>query len=214
MSAAQRRKQRRLRSWWRHEQQSIAAALATFTHPLSPTGTEDGQGRGGGKRDEVHGQVSGRLLLPQPELFQLFEEEPGGLRPTGPQERVPRHTVEQMADVAPMVQILDAPVLQDGGPTGGRAQALRQLGARAGYRRAQGSHRTPSRSVRSSVSRSLRNSWWMCQLHCRRPSCSLPLMDTSGAGSWGALGCISGTSLGATPSGDPRRDTPPAQGGI
>ena len=29
LSAAQRRKQRRLRSWWRHEQQSIAAALAT-----------------------------------------------------------------------------------------------------------------------------------------------------------------------------------------
>ena len=29
MSAAQRREQRRLRSWWRHEQQSIAAALAT-----------------------------------------------------------------------------------------------------------------------------------------------------------------------------------------
>ena len=29
--AAQRRKQRRLRSWWRHEQQSIAAALATGT---------------------------------------------------------------------------------------------------------------------------------------------------------------------------------------
>ena len=30
----------------------------------------------------------------------------------GPQERVPRHTVEQMADIAPMVQILDAPVPQ------------------------------------------------------------------------------------------------------
>ena len=29
MGAAQRRRQRRLRSWWRHEQQSIAAALAT-----------------------------------------------------------------------------------------------------------------------------------------------------------------------------------------
>ena len=44
----------------------------------------------------------------QPELFQLYEEEPGGRRPTGlveppgPQERVPRHTVEQMADVAPI----------------------------------------------------------------------------------------------------------------
>ena len=32
VSAAQRRKQRRLRSWWRHEQQSIAAVLATVTH--------------------------------------------------------------------------------------------------------------------------------------------------------------------------------------
>ena len=32
MSAAQLRRQRRLRSWWRHEQQSIAAALATFQH--------------------------------------------------------------------------------------------------------------------------------------------------------------------------------------
>ena len=55
---------------------------------------------------------------PQPELFQLFEEEPGGLRPTGlveppgPQERVQLRTVEQMAEVVPMVQILNAPVPQ------------------------------------------------------------------------------------------------------
>ena len=32
LSAAQRRKQRRLRSWWRHEQQSIALAFATAHH--------------------------------------------------------------------------------------------------------------------------------------------------------------------------------------
>ena len=37
----------------------------------------------------------------------------------------------------------------DGGPTGGRAPALRQLGARAGYRRAQDLTGRPSRSVRS-----------------------------------------------------------------
>ena len=54
--AAQRRKQRRLRSWWRHEQQSIAVALGHVVAPLL-TRTEEGQGRGGGERDEVHGQV-------------------------------------------------------------------------------------------------------------------------------------------------------------
>ena len=32
MNAAQRRKGRRLRAWWRHEQQSIAVTLATSTH--------------------------------------------------------------------------------------------------------------------------------------------------------------------------------------
>ena len=30
--AAWRRRQRRLRSWWRHEQQTVAAVLATVTH--------------------------------------------------------------------------------------------------------------------------------------------------------------------------------------
>ena len=49
---------------------------------------------------------------PQPELFQLFEEEPGGSRPPclgelwGSQERVQLRIVEQLADVVPMVQIL------------------------------------------------------------------------------------------------------------
>ena len=54
---------------------------------------------------------------PQPELFQLYEEEPGGSRPAclaeqrGPQEKVQQCTVEQLADVVPMVQVLDAPGL-------------------------------------------------------------------------------------------------------
>ena len=46
----------------------------------------------------------------------MFEEEPGGARPRylgeprGAQERVQQRTVEQLADVVPMVQILDIPV--------------------------------------------------------------------------------------------------------
>ena len=53
---------------------------------------------------------------PQPELFQLFEEEPGGSRPPclgeprGPQDKDQLRAVEQIADYAPMVQILDSPV--------------------------------------------------------------------------------------------------------
>ena len=70
-------------------------------------------------RDVLHGQVLG-APTPQPELFELYEEEPGGSRPPclgeprGPQEKVQQCTVEQLADVVPMVQILDIP-----GPQGG-----------------------------------------------------------------------------------------------
>ena len=65
-----------------------------------------------------HTAKSPKTLPPQPELFSLDEEEPGGRRPTrlaeppGPQERIQRRTVEQPAEIAPKVQILDAPVPQ------------------------------------------------------------------------------------------------------
>ena len=39
---------------------------------------------------------------------------PGSVTDPVPQERVERHVVEQMADVCPLVQILDAPVPQGG----------------------------------------------------------------------------------------------------
>ena len=48
----------------------------------------------------------------------MYEEEPGGRRPAslaeppGSQERVQRHTTEQLGELVPMVQILDAPVPQ------------------------------------------------------------------------------------------------------
>ena len=48
MSAAQRRKQRRLRSWYRHEQLTVAAALAMFTHHSAPRGQRTARAREGG----------------------------------------------------------------------------------------------------------------------------------------------------------------------
>ena len=78
-------------------------------------GTDDShQGRGGGAHDAPRRQKP-------PELVQLFEEEPGGSRPPclgeprRPQEKVQQCTVEQLADVVPMVQILDTLGLLGGG---------------------------------------------------------------------------------------------------
>ena len=56
----------------------------------------------------------------QSELFELsLDKEPGGVRPdrlagVRPQERVQRHTVDDIVDVSPFVQILDVPVPQTG----------------------------------------------------------------------------------------------------
>ena len=110
ISAGQRRKQRRLRSWWRHEQQTVAAVLAAFTHHSALRGP----------KKEVHCTAEVRKTPHQPVLFKLFDEEPGGVPPEAfveprSQELVQRHVVEHITDlvrVAPMVQILDAPVPQ------------------------------------------------------------------------------------------------------
>ena len=118
--AAQRRKQRRLRSWWRHEQQSIAAALATSQHHSALRGQKKARAREEESETKYTAKVR-KTPPPQPVIFSLFEEEPGGTRPASlaepprPQERVQRHTMEHIVDfvrVAPMVQILDALVPQ------------------------------------------------------------------------------------------------------
>ena len=128
VGVAQRRRERRLRSMLRHEQQLIRMALATVMHhSCGKVHTEYGALRGlktatrageEGHEDKHDAPRRQKPPPPQPELFQLYEEEPGGRRPTGlvepggPQERVPRHTMEQFGELAPMVQILDAPVPQ------------------------------------------------------------------------------------------------------
>ena len=120
--AAQRRRQRRLRSWWRHEQQSIAAALATSLHH-SLRGQR--KARAGEEESETKCTAKFRTTPPhQPVPFSLYDD--GGGRPVaeppGPQERIQRRTVEQPAELAPMVRRSCA---ANGGPAGGSAQAFR-----------------------------------------------------------------------------------------
>ena len=81
-----------------------------------PTGTEDGQGRGGCEQSSTETEVQsshGCGVL-------RVDEDTAGVRPEAlahprPQERVQQHAVEHIVDFvrfAPMVQILDAPVPQ------------------------------------------------------------------------------------------------------
>ena len=117
VTAAARRLQRRLRAHVRYARMSVAMALAESTHHTS-RGQRNARA-GVWVRDLLHGEVPGRPTS-QPELIQLFEEEPGGAKPPclgeprGPQEKVQQCTVEQLADVVPMVQILDTPGLLGG----------------------------------------------------------------------------------------------------
>ena len=116
--AAWRRRQRRLRSWWRHEQQTVAAVLATFQHHSAPRGPRTAR-TGRGARDELHGHAP-EDAPPQAAGTQYFamdvDDVPaaGGSRPdrlpdvSGPQERVQRRTVQQIVDY-PSLPILDDP---------------------------------------------------------------------------------------------------------
>ena len=107
--AAQRRKLRRLRAALRHEQQSIAMALASALHHSADKTTR-------AQHNAPRGQKNAGI-----EYYALSDEDVVSARgswppclgePRGPQERDQLRTVEQIAVYAPMVQILDAPVPQ------------------------------------------------------------------------------------------------------
>ena len=112
--AAKRRRERRLRSWWRHEAQSVQAAVVSALHHSRDVGPAKNEAlRGQTTEVEEAGLVTHSRLRAPPPL-------PPGMRPallsavSGPQERVQRHTVEQFGELAPTVQTLDAPVPQSG----------------------------------------------------------------------------------------------------
>ena len=116
--AAQRRRERRLRSMLRHVRMTVAMALAEFSH-YSSRGQRMARAGVWGHEQNYTAKVR-KPPTPKPELFSL-EEEPGGGLPAplsevaGRQEKVERHFLEHLAEFAPMVQILDAPVPQMGG---------------------------------------------------------------------------------------------------
>ena len=113
VSAVRRRRKRRLRQFLRHERLSVAMALAEFT----PHNSRGQRARAGGVEHEVNYEP--RLQNPplppaaRVQHFFLDDDEPpvAGSRPdrlsaeSVPQERVQRHTVEQM-----VVPVLVAPV--------------------------------------------------------------------------------------------------------
>ena len=107
--AAWRRRQRRLRSWWRHEQQTVAAVLATVTHhSRSKVGTANAA---------LRGQKTGTSTRVGPaEYFELSSDDgrpTGGERPEALLEPWPQGKLLRHAGVGfELVQALDAPALQ------------------------------------------------------------------------------------------------------
>ena len=95
--SARRRRERRLRSWLRHERMTVRMELAAALHHSAFKGA----------MFETHDAPRSQKTVNskrEAELFSLFEEELGGTRPdrlsdVRPQERVQRHTVEHLTDL-------------------------------------------------------------------------------------------------------------------
>ena len=141
--AAQRRRGRRLGAAWRHEQQSIAAALATFTQHSALRGQKTARAAEEGhedkhdalRRQKAPSSVAGALQLVQRRAWRGAACQLGrasGATGTGPAahhgaaRRRRAHGPDSGHSCA-----------TDGGPTGGHALAPRYADSRAGNRSAQ-----------------------------------------------------------------------------
>ena len=100
--AAKRRRKRRLRSWLRHERMTVAMTLAEVTHHTAPRGQKTARARGE-ERDVLY-YAKGLMTPPPTRPTPLVEGRPQG--------RVLRHVVEDLGELAPLVQILDLLVPQ------------------------------------------------------------------------------------------------------
>ena len=109
--SAWRRRQRRLGSWWRHEQQSVATALSAAAHH-SFDKVAPGEKYYGPQAQKTDRAREAAHQAPQRQrtraageavFFELFDEDTARLRPgvlaePRPQERVQRHTMEHIVD--------------------------------------------------------------------------------------------------------------------
>ena len=107
--AAWRRRQRRLRSWWRHEQQTVAAVLASVAHhPHSKVGTANAAQRGQ--------KIGTSTEVGPAEYFELSSHDgrpTGRERPAALLEPLPQGKVKRHAGIGyEIVQNLDVPVPQ------------------------------------------------------------------------------------------------------
>ena len=94
---------------------SVQMALAEATHHTAPRGQRTARAREEDRETKYTAAFRATVPPPERELFDLFEEPGGGrpdllVEPQGPQAGIQRHTMEHIADVVPMVQILDIPV--------------------------------------------------------------------------------------------------------
>ena len=127
--AAKRRRDRRLRMHWRHEQLTLQKALAAALHHSRDVGPVT--------YNALRSQTTS--VAGDTEFFSLYEEELGGTRPdrlyeVRTQERVQRRTVEQIVDNTLFLPTLDVPVPQMENQL---VEASRCPHSRAGYRSAQ-----------------------------------------------------------------------------
>ena len=98
VGSARRRRERRLRSWWRHERMTVAAELAVALHHSRGVGPAV-------PHEALRGQTPASSVGRRPGVL----EEPV---PPVVVDRVQRHFVEDLGPVCPFVQILDLPVPQ------------------------------------------------------------------------------------------------------
>ena len=155
--SARRRRERRLRSWLRHEQQSIAAVLATVTHhSFDKVGTASGVLRNRktatrtGKEEEyeTHFTAKFRKTLPPQAAateYNLMTDDEGGelsagVRPAPLEEGRPQGKPERHAGIGyEIVQNSRCPCAADGGTVAKYRSVLRRTltCSRAGSRSAE-----------------------------------------------------------------------------